>query len=180
MLLCFFLLLELNRVVKRFCCLNSLSGKYICLNVYYRPTANRLNMGEGNHLVSNSGSMLLRSRLCAFISKSKSYPSFSGFSFIHSSPSFTGITYASGKATAWEFCGHFEANFKIVFPKLFLVQCGIPPILERKTRLASVSPKRKVTRSWRIVCNDSTSVSFAKKYKANSFTSYSCNTMNPM
>ena len=50
MLLCFFLPLKLNRVVKRLCYLSSLSGKYICLNVYCRPTSNRLNMGGGEPL----------------------------------------------------------------------------------------------------------------------------------
>lgn len=79
----------------------------------------------------------------------------------------------------WEFCGHFEANFKIVFAQLFLVQCSISSILIRKTRLASISPKRKATRSYRIVCNYSISVSFQKECKANSFTSYSRNTVNP-
>lgn len=47
----------------------------------------------------------------------------------------------------WEFCGHFKANFKIVFAKFCLVQRGIPSILIRKSRLASVSPKRQATRS---------------------------------
>lgn len=53
-----------------------------------------------------------------------------------------------------------------VFAKVFLVQCGIPSILIRKTKLASILPKRKATESWRIVCNYSISVSFLKEYKA--------------
>lgn len=83
----------------------------------------------------------------------------------------------SGKATAWEFCGHFETNFKTVFAQLFLVQCGIPSILVRKTRLASLSPNKKATGSWRLVCYYSILVSFPNEYKHN-FVSYFCNTIN--
>lgn len=85
MLLFSFLLLEFKRAVKRLCYLNILNGKNSCLNVCYRPAESKLKRGgwgAGRTTLFQIQALLLRSRLCAGISKRKSYPSFFGFSFI--------------------------------------------------------------------------------------------------
>lgn len=171
-LLFFFLLLEFKRAVKRLCYLNILNGKNTCLNVYYRPTESRLNVGGGE-------SLSYKFRLC-----------FWGQSFVYVSLSvkilplllwfllYWNNFYASGKkyswkATEWQFVIPLNPISKLFLQSFFSVL--FHPFYWGKLGLLQLHLKGKLPDPGGLFV---TSVSFPEEYKVNSYSSYSSSTMS--